>query len=39
MVVGWVCRIALVKGFWMTTLCVAVPPVAWVILAQHVMGV
>ncbi|MNL72078.1 hypothetical protein D3C87_1973310 [compost metagenome] len=38
-VVSWVCGIAVAKGFWITVVCVVLPPVAWVLLAQHLMGV
>jgi hypothetical protein len=39
MVTAWVCGIALAKGFWMTAVCFVLPPVAWVLLAEHLMGV
>ncbi|EXF95786.1 hypothetical protein HK44_020565 [Pseudomonas fluorescens HK44] len=39
MVTAWVCGIALAKGFWMTVLCSVIPPVAWVLFAEHVLGV
>ncbi|MBD8194390.1 hypothetical protein IFR35_23625 [Pseudomonas fluorescens] len=35
---AWVCGMALAKGFWMT-LAAVIPPVAWVLLAEHVLGV
>lgn len=38
MTVCWVCGIALAKGFWMTTICVLIFPVSWVVLAQHLIG-
>lgn len=38
-VAAWVCGIALAKGFWMTFGCVTLPPMAWVVLAQHLLGV
>jgi len=36
---AWVCGIALAKGGWMTAVCAVLPPVAWVLLAEHLMGV
>lgn len=36
---AWVCGIAFAKGFWMTAVCAVLPPVAWVLLAEHLMGV
>lgn len=39
MVTAWVCGIAVAKGFWMTAICSVLPPVAWVLLAEHLMGV
>ncbi|VVP63091.1 hypothetical protein PS907_00138 [Pseudomonas fluorescens] len=35
---AWVCGIALAKGFWMTAISAVLPPVAWVLLAEHLMG-
>jgi hypothetical protein len=35
MIVPWVLGIAVAKGFWITVGCVLIPPMAWVILAQH----
>lgn len=37
-VASWVCGIAVAKGFWVTLACVCLPPVAWVFLAQHLIG-
>jgi uncharacterized membrane protein len=36
-VTAWVCGIAVAKGFWLTLGCVTFAPMAWVVLAQHLM--
>jgi len=38
LVVAWVFGIAVAKGFWMTLASFCFPPVAWVLLAMHVMN-
>lgn len=38
-VVAWVLGIAVAKGFWLTLGAVCIPPMAWVLLAQWVLGV
>lgn len=38
-ITAWVCGVALAKGFWMTLLCAMLFPVAWVVFAQHLLGV
>lgn len=37
-IVSWVFGIAVAKGFWMTTACVLLAPVSWVVLASHLVG-
>lgn len=34
-VVPWVLGIAVAKSFWIVVGCIFIPPMAWVILAQH----
>jgi len=38
MVVPWVIGIAIAKGFWITLGAVLVPPMAWVLVAQWIIG-
>jgi hypothetical protein len=33
----WVFGVALAKGFWMTALCIFVPVVSWVVVAQWIL--
>lgn len=37
-IVPWVCGIAASSGFWMTLASALLPPLAWVVLAQHLLG-
>jgi hypothetical protein len=37
-VVPWVIGIAIAKGFWMVLGCVVLAPMAWVLTAQHFLG-
>lgn len=32
---GWVCGVAVAKGFWLTLGAVFLPPMAWVLLAMR----
>lgn len=36
-ITAWVFGIAVAEGFWLTIGCVTFPPMAWVVLAQHLM--
>jgi hypothetical protein len=38
-IVLWVMGIAAAKGFWITLLAALLPPAAWVLAAQWMMGV
>ena len=39
MVVAWIFGIAVANGFWLTLGAVCLPPMAWVLLAQWLLGV
>ena len=38
MIISWVMGIAIAKGFWLTTGAIFIPPLAWVLLAQWIIG-
>lgn len=38
MITGWVCGVAVAKGFWMMIGCVLFPPMAWVVLAMRYLA-